>query len=99
MVCKQLLTDSFVLQDEAFELGQLWAHVYDEGSTSRDLISKVFDTYYLVNIVRNDYRNPDPFAIFSCFLGEAKPNGVHHDFHLSKKEAEDGLTSEAIIGH
>lgn len=93
-----MLNCAFGLQDEAFELGQLWASVYDENSPSRKLISKVFDSYYLVNIVRNDYRNPDPFAIFSSFTGEAKPNGIHKDIHLSKKEAEDGLTSEAIIG-
>lgn len=75
-------------KDEAFELGALWASLYEtscpEAATA---ISGVFDTFYLgsspprshstlhrsppyrhtVNIVYNDYRDPNPDAIFAPF--------------------------------
>jgi hypothetical protein len=36
------------------------------------VLSEIFSTYYLINIVHNDYRNPDPLAIFKPFLGTDK---------------------------
>jgi methylenetetrahydrofolate reductase (NADPH) len=42
--------------------------VYEPGSPSRDLINSIFDSYYLVNLVHNDYRHPDRLAIFSPFV-------------------------------
>jgi hypothetical protein len=53
-------------QDEAFELGQQWARVYDSDSTSAKVISNLMDTCYLVNVVHNDFR--DANAIFKPFF-------------------------------
>jgi len=49
--------DSFVVwKDEAFALWlSQWLPLYEEGSPSHDLIHQVHDTYYLVNMVDNDY--------------------------------------------
>jgi methylenetetrahydrofolate reductase (NADPH) len=54
------------MQDEAFELGQQWANLYDAGSPSRKLISELMDTCCLVNVVHNDFKQPD--AIFKPFF-------------------------------
>ncbi|XP_020914597.1 methylenetetrahydrofolate reductase isoform X4 [Exaiptasia diaphana] len=43
-------------KDEAFSLWkQQWGRLYPEGSKSRDIINSIHDTYYLVNLVDNDY--------------------------------------------
>ncbi len=52
-------------KDEAFELGNQWATLYEEGSESRELIESVMSTSYLVNIVANDFR--DGLSIFEPF--------------------------------
>ncbi|KAL0577913.1 methylenetetrahydrofolate reductase (NAD(P)H) met13 [Marasmius crinis-equi] len=53
-------------KDEAYELGQQWAKIYDPDSTSRKVISELMDTCYLVNIVHNNFHDPD--AIFRPFF-------------------------------
>ncbi|KAJ3999800.1 methylenetetrahydrofolate reductase-domain-containing protein [Lentinula boryana] len=53
-------------KDEAFELGQQWAQVYDPESPSAKLISELMDTCYLVNVVHNDFHDAD--AIFKPFF-------------------------------
>ena len=62
------LTDifSFVLQDEAFELGRQWAKFYEPESPARKLVDGIMDTYCLVNVVHNDFKKPD--AIFEPFF-------------------------------
>ena len=43
-------------QDEAFELWiERWGKHYKEGSKSRSIIQSIHDTFYLVNLVDNDY--------------------------------------------
>ncbi|EDO40835.1 predicted protein [Nematostella vectensis] len=43
-------------KDEAFGLWkQQWGRLYPEGSRSRDIIDSIYDSYYLVNLVDNDY--------------------------------------------
>ncbi|KAL7009694.1 methylenetetrahydrofolate reductase (NAD(P)H) met13 [Cystobasidiomycetes sp. EMM_F5] len=59
-------------KDEAFELGQQWANLYPTDSPSNKILTELFDSYYLINIVHNDFRHPDPHAIFKPFL--RKPN-------------------------
>lgn len=56
-------------KDEAFELGQQWANLYPAGSKANQVLNEVFNTYYLVNVVHNDYRDPDSLAIFRPFIG------------------------------
>ncbi|TFK78926.1 hypothetical protein K466DRAFT_506494 [Polyporus arcularius HHB13444] len=53
-------------QDEAYELGRQWAKVYEPESPTRKLIDEIMDTYYLVNVVHNDFKKPE--AIFEPFF-------------------------------
>ena len=49
-----------VWKDEALDLWLTsWAAVYDEGSESRRLLQRIHDTYFLVNVVDNDYVDGD----------------------------------------
>ena len=52
---------SFVVwKDEAFDLWlSSWAAVYEEDSESRRLLQRIHDTYFLVNVVDNDYVEGD----------------------------------------
>ncbi|KAI9910002.1 hypothetical protein PsorP6_010785 [Peronosclerospora sorghi] len=67
-------SDSFAAwKDEAFELWQTqWASAYPEGSRTREVIQHIYDTYFLVNIVDNDYANDesDIFSIFTRIITE-----------------------------
>ncbi|KAG8818664.1 hypothetical protein FRC17_010755, partial [Serendipita sp. 399] len=70
-------------KDEAFELGVQWSNLYDAGSPTQKLIAEIMNTYTLVNVVHNDFRNPD--AIFAPFYRAAEtkavtngvPNGIN----------------------
>ena len=42
-------------KDEAFSLWGEWSSIYAEGTESRKLIESVSDTYYLVNIVDDNF--------------------------------------------
>lgn len=46
-----------VWKDEAFGLWDEWSSLYQEGSGSRTLLNHIRDSYYLVNLVDNDYVN------------------------------------------
>lgn len=54
-------------KDEAYQLGTDWAKCYPASSPSRQLIDKIMDTWYLINIVDNDFHQTH--AIFSLFEG------------------------------
>ncbi len=46
----------FSTKDEAFALWNTnWAKLYKSGSRSQEIIKHISDTYYLVNLVDNDY--------------------------------------------
>ncbi|KAL1925667.1 uncharacterized protein VTP21DRAFT_550 [Calcarisporiella thermophila] len=62
-------------KDEAFELWQEWAKLYPAGSKSRDLIERISNEYYLINIVHNDYRD---FEGIWRLVGVEAVNGVEH---------------------
>ncbi|KAI5307180.1 hypothetical protein KEM56_003427 [Ascosphaera pollenicola] len=52
-------------KDEAYRLGDDWATCFEAGSPSRKLIQSVMDSWYLVNIVNNDFhRTRDIFELF-----------------------------------
>ncbi len=56
-----------VWKDEAFALWKrLWGAIYDEDSPSRALIQRIYDTFYLVNVVDNDYVDGDLWATFTA---------------------------------
>merc|ERR1719171_3300713 len=46
-------------KDEAFALWDEWSSIYEDGSTSKQLIEGIVETYYLVNIVDNDFVSGD----------------------------------------
>ncbi|PVF99841.1 putative MET13-putative methylene tetrahydrofolate reductase [Serendipita vermifera] len=78
-------------KDEAFELGVQWSQLYDQGSPTQKLISEMMDTYTLVNVVHNDFRNPE--AIFAPFYRAAQVepptiNGIPKDSAIT-----NGLTN------
>ncbi|KAL9082388.1 MAG: hypothetical protein Q9159_006460 [Coniocarpon cinnabarinum] len=54
-------------KDEFYRLGMDWAHCYDASSPSRHLITSLMEDWHLVNIVHNDFQNPD--GIFPLFDG------------------------------
>lgn len=54
-------------KDEAFRLGTDWAHCYSVLSPSRVLIQSMMETWYLVNIVHNDFHNTR--GLFHLFDG------------------------------
>ncbi|KAI8919596.1 methylenetetrahydrofolate reductase-domain-containing protein [Entophlyctis helioformis] len=49
-------------KDEAFELWNQWASLYAEESASRKTIDSIASSWYLVNVVDNNYKNR--FAIY-----------------------------------
>ncbi|CAG8659558.1 10080_t:CDS:2, partial [Acaulospora morrowiae] len=61
---------SFVAwKDEAFELWNEWAKIYEPDSVSRKLILQVAENWYLINIVHNDFHDGD--GIFKIFEHDA----------------------------
>lgn len=58
-------------KDEAYEIGRNWACIYEPGSPARELLEHVFNTYFLVNVVHNDFKQG--LAIFEPFLGADMP--------------------------
>lgn len=45
-----------------------WAYIYGEGSPSFTFLQHVHDTFYLVNVVENDYVGGDLSAIITNFI-------------------------------
>ncbi|KAI9138489.1 methylenetetrahydrofolate reductase-domain-containing protein [Paraphysoderma sedebokerense] len=52
-------------KDEAFELWSQWGSVYEPSSPTSTVINDIYDNWYLMNIVHNDFHNPK--AIFKIF--------------------------------
>jgi len=50
-------TSFMAWKEEAFELWKEWAQIYPKNSSTRTLIEHVADTYYLTNIVHNDFQD------------------------------------------
>ncbi|KAK4548142.1 hypothetical protein LTR36_010011 [Oleoguttula mirabilis] len=71
-------------RDEFYHLGSEWAKCYDEGSESRKLIREITESWYLVNIVDNDFRSER--GIFPLFEG-LKVEGVEETSAKSKFKA------------
>ncbi|KAI8081400.1 methylenetetrahydrofolate reductase-domain-containing protein [Halteromyces radiatus] len=44
-------------KDEAFELWNEWARIYDRKTTSAELILDIANNWYLINIVHNDFQD------------------------------------------
>eukprot|EP01128_Nolandella_sp_AFSM9_P010224 TRINITY_DN7037_c0_g1_i1.p1 TRINITY_DN7037_c0_g1~~TRINITY_DN7037_c0_g1_i1.p1 ORF type:complete len:841 (-),score=260.30 TRINITY_DN7037_c0_g1_i1:78-2600(-) len=62
-----------VWKDEAYGLWETsWGSLYEEGSESKKVISGIADSYYLVNIIDNNFIDGDIFSIFR----EASPEPI-----------------------
>ncbi|CAG8960999.1 hypothetical protein HYFRA_00002539 [Hymenoscyphus fraxineus] len=82
-------------KDEAFRLGMDWAHCYSALSPSRQLIENMMETWYLVNIVHNDFHQTH--GLFPLFDGLAvenleKPFEVHTNGVESNGVKTNGTT-------
>ncbi len=61
---------------EAFALWvQQWGSIYEEGSEAADLIQRVHDEYFLVNLVDNDFVSGDIFRVFEEALRIRREKG------------------------
>ncbi|KAH6631899.1 methylenetetrahydrofolate reductase-domain-containing protein [Chaetomium tenue] len=58
-------------KDEAFQLGMEWARCYETGTPSRSILDEVMNTWYLVNIVNNDFHRGE--TIFEVLKGLEAP--------------------------
>lgn len=63
-------------KDEAYELGVKWANVYEAETPSRKLMMGIFESSYLVNVVHNDFK--DPQAIFEPFFKAGAEYAAQH---------------------
>jgi methylenetetrahydrofolate reductase (NADPH) len=66
-------------KDEAYELGTKWAEIYEPESPSRKLLGDLMENSLLVNVVHNDFKDPE--ALFRPFFVAAaeyakQPNGI-----------------------
>ncbi|KAK3990017.1 putative methylenetetrahydrofolate reductase 1 [Cladorrhinum sp. PSN332] len=80
-------------KDEAYQLGSDWARCYDANTPSRLLLEEIMDTWYLVNIVNNDFHQGN--TLFEVLSGlevadldkvseppvNGESNGVHQNGH------------------
>jgi methylenetetrahydrofolate reductase (NADPH) len=46
-------------REEAFSIWQEWQRIYSPRSPTAELLKKVAETYWLVNIVHHEYMEPD----------------------------------------
>ncbi|GAA5915973.1 hypothetical protein JCM5296_000499 [Sporobolomyces johnsonii] len=79
-VIQPTVVDSTAFQawkDEAYELGQQWATLYQSTAPETSaVIRKIFGEFHLVNIVYNDYKDPDEDAVFKPFFELAKLKNI-----------------------
>lgn len=80
-------------KDEAFELGHQWAELYkDLAPESCRFLHEIMDSWYLVNIVNNDFRksndDSDDSALFKFFAPEPV---IVHDPSSHHQPAVNGI--------
>ncbi len=65
-------TSFMVWKDEAFGLWKSqWKSLHAEGSTSAKIIDDIYNNYYLVTIIDNDFINGNIFTFVDCALAKA----------------------------
>jgi methylenetetrahydrofolate reductase (NADPH) len=58
-----------IWKDEAFDLWLAeWRTLYEKDSESWNLITRMHQDHFLVNVVENDYVNGDIYRLFPCFI-------------------------------
>jgi len=73
-------------KDEAYELGMKWADIYQKDSQAHKTITGIMETSYLVNIVHNDFKDPE--AIFQPFF---KAGEEYAKSHVDGSPVYDGV--------
>ena len=72
-------------KDEAYELGNQWSNIYKPNSESQNLIRDIMNSYFLVNVVHNDFKNGQD--IFKPFLenddNEILSNGIKDNVNIN----------------
>ncbi|EIW79327.1 methylenetetrahydrofolate reduct [Coniophora puteana RWD-64-598 SS2] len=73
-------------KDEAYELGMKWADIYQKDSQAHKTITGIMGTSYLVNVVHNDFKDPE--AIFQPFF---KAGEEYAKSHADGSPVHDGV--------
>lgn len=80
-ICQPTIVDPasfFVWKEEAFALWRAaWASAYPAESASHRSIMNIHDTYFLVNVVDNDFTKGNIFEIFELVQEELKTGDVN----------------------
>ncbi|EPE31311.1 FAD-linked oxidoreductase [Glarea lozoyensis ATCC 20868] len=79
-------------KDEAYRLGMDWAHCYDAGSPSRQLIEKMMNEWHLVNIVHNDFHQSH--GLFPLFDGLTVQN-INKPFEATTTNGVNGTAPKS----
>jgi methylenetetrahydrofolate reductase (NADPH) len=61
-------TAFLIWKDEAFSNWKKWASIYEEGSTSKQVLDYIHQNFYLMNIVDNDFIGSNLNQIIFEFL-------------------------------
>ena len=68
--------DSFMVwKDEAFSLFDTWSSLYDEGSSSFDLVESVKHSYFLCTLIDHNFVGGDIFEPFYAIGALPRPSG------------------------
>lgn len=51
-------------KDEAYEIWKEWTNLYEPNSATANLLKEIGESYYLVNVVENNFVEGDIFRIF-----------------------------------
>ncbi|EME79718.1 uncharacterized protein MYCFIDRAFT_81197 [Pseudocercospora fijiensis CIRAD86] len=81
-------------RDEFYHLGMEWSKCYEEGSESRKLIKEITQSWFLVNIVHNDFRQQQ--GIFPIFDG-LKVSGLDEVAYTNGVNGMNGFNG--VSGH
>lgn len=57
-----------LIQDDAFGLWKEWEEQYPPNSKSQKVLHEIGQTYWLVNVVHNDFQQPD--LLFDVMLSK-----------------------------
>jgi methylenetetrahydrofolate reductase (NADPH) len=88
-----------VWKDEAFALWtEQWAKLYTESPESRQLLEDISNTYYLVNLVDNDFpRETCLWEVLEKMLVAQKDEGASEEEQLNNHELHHENESESKL--
>ncbi|KAF2264056.1 methylenetetrahydrofolate reductase-like protein [Lojkania enalia] len=85
-------------KDEFYRLGQDWANCHSSISPSRYVIEDIMDTWYLVNIVNNDFHVADGiFRLFDGLQVENMDKPLHGIGTLNGHSEENEIVGEPMV--